>query len=178
MFEETREAAIPHLRQLLGVAAEAAPAIHRLRLREQMIQTGARVELVGASPAFLQMEEQIKRAAAQASGPVLITGERGSGKELAAWAIHCWSDRRAKPFVPVLASVFPESLLAAELFGHERHAFTGATQAREGKFLAADGGTLFLDEVGDLPVEAQAALLRVIQWGELQPVGRDPYAPG
>jgi DNA-binding NtrC family response regulator len=75
--------------------------------------------------------------------------------------------------VPVLASVFPESLLAAELFGHERHAFTGATQAREGKFQAADGGTLFLDEVGDLPVEAQAALLRVVDRGEVQRLGRD-----
>jgi len=162
-----------HVHQLQDLAAEAVPALHRLLLREQMAQAGVPIDIVGASPAFLELERQIKLVARSASRSVLITGERGSGKELAARAIHYWSDRRDKPFVPVLVSGLAESVLAAELFGHEKYAFTDAKKARPGKFLAAEGGTLFLDEVGDLPAEAQAALLRAIQWGEIQPVGRD-----
>lgn len=162
-----------HLRQLEGLAAEAIPAIHRLLLREWMAQAGAPLDMVGVSPTFLDLERQIKLVAASASRSVLVTGERGSGKELAARAIHFWSDRRNKPFVPVLVSGLTESLVAAELFGHEKYAFTDAKQARKGKFLAAEGGTLFLDEVGDLSPAVQAALLRVIQWGEIQPLGRD-----
>jgi transcriptional regulator with GAF, ATPase, and Fis domain len=162
-----------HVRQLQGLAVETVLAIHRLLFREQMAQAGAPMDLVGLSPAFIELERQIRLAAAYASGSVLIIGERGSGKELTARAIHYWSDRRNKPFVPVLASAFAESLFPDELFGHEKHSFTGAEKARKGKFLAAKGGTLFLDEVGDLPPAVQAALLRVIQWGEIQPLGRD-----
>ncbi len=162
-----------HVRQLQGLAAEAVPAIHRLLLREQMERAGVRADIVGASPAFLELERQIRLVARSASRSALITGERGSGKELAARAIHFWSDRRDKPFVSVLVSGLAESVLAAELFGHEKYAFTDAKKVRPGKFLAAEGGTLFLDEVGDLPAEAQAALLRAIRWGEIQPVGRD-----
>jgi two-component system response regulator HydG len=162
-----------HLRDLLGVAAEAVPAIDRLMLREQMVLEGVEMEMIGISTAFLNLERQLKLAAASASRSVLISGERGSGKELAARAIHCWSDRRDKPFVPVLAPALTESLVADELFGHERCAFTGAGKARPGRFLAANGGTLFLDEIGDLPPMVQVTLLRVIECGEIQPLGRD-----
>jgi|GEM_PF-1253306 len=162
-----------HVRQLQGLVAEAVPAIHRLLLREQMARAGVQADIVGASPAFLELERQIKLVARSASRSVLITGERGSGKELTARAIHYWSDRRDKPFVSVLVSGLAESVLAAELFGHEKYAFTDAKKPRPGKFLAAEGGTLFLDEVGDLSLAVQAALLRAIQWGEIQPIGRD-----
>jgi DNA-binding NtrC family response regulator len=168
----------PHLDQLESLAAEMVPAIQRLLLKEQMIQVGTPiVDIVGASAPFLELERQIRRIAAHAKGPVLITGERGSGKELAAWAIHCWSERRGKPFVPVLASAVAESLFVDELFGHERHSFTGATRERLGKFKAAEGGTLFLDEIGDLTPEVQSALLRVIEKGELPRIGRDLPLP-
>ncbi|MCS6806270.1 MAG: sigma-54-dependent Fis family transcriptional regulator [Acidobacteriota bacterium] len=159
--------------QLEELAAEAVAAINRLLLKEWMAHGGAWVEIVGASPAFVALERQLKQVAGSASRSVLLSGERGSGKELAARAIHYWSERRDKPFVPVLVSAMTESMVADELFGHERYAFTDAKQARKGKFRAADGGTLFLDEVGDLSPAVQAALLRAIQWGEIQPGGRD-----
>jgi two-component system response regulator HydG len=104
---------------------------------------------------------------------VLITGERGSGKELAARAIHAWSSRRQQPFVPVLMSGLPDTLAADELFGHERNAFTGAEQRRLGKFEAAAGGTVFLDEVADINLNVQASLLRIVERNELSRLGRD-----
>jgi two-component system response regulator HydG len=162
-----------HRIQLQNLAGEVVSAIRRLLLREQMTRSGAPVEMVGASPAFLDLERHVYLAAADPRAPVLITGERGSGKELAAWAIHCWSDRRDKPFMPMLASGFTESLVIDELFGHEKHAFTGAAQERSGKFKAAEGGTLFMDEVADMSPPIQAALLRVLERGELQRIGRD-----
>jgi DNA-binding NtrC family response regulator len=164
----------PHLDQLESLAAEMVPAIQRLLLKEKMAQVGAPiVEIVGASAPFLELERQIRLAAGQSLSPVLITGERGSGKELTAWAIHSLSKRRDKPFVPVLASAFTESLFADELFGHMKHAFTGATEARKGKFVAAEGGSIFFDEVGDLPLGIQVALFRAIERGEIQPIGHD-----
>ncbi|MBI3950658.1 MAG: sigma-54-dependent Fis family transcriptional regulator [Acidobacteria bacterium] len=161
------------LRQLQDLAAEAVPAIDRLLLREQMAWAGTPMEIVGVSRAFLELEQQIKQIAACSHAPVLIVGERGSGKELTAWAIHCWSDRRDKPFVPVLAAAFAESLFADELFGHERYAFTDAVQERLGKFQAADGGTIFFDEIADMSPAVQAALLRIIERGELPRIGCD-----
>lgn len=162
----------PYLQQLHDLASELVPAVFRQILRQQMAQLGAPVEIMGCSTSFLMLERQI-RMAAQSKSPVLITGERGSGKELTAWAIHCWSDRRDQPFVPVLASTFAESLFADELFGHERYAFTGAASERRGKFKAAEGGTIFLDEVGDMTPVVQSALLRIIERGELSRIGRD-----
>jgi transcriptional regulator with GAF, ATPase, and Fis domain len=162
-----------HISQLQNLAAETVPAINRLLLKEKMAQVGALVEVVGVSAPFLELERQIRLAAINSRSPVLITGERGSGKELTAWAIHCWSDRRNQAFVPVLASAFAPSLYADELFGHERHAFTGADSERRGKFKAAEGGTIFLDEVGELHPEVQSALLRTIERGELPRIGRD-----
>ncbi|MEK6285795.1 MAG: sigma-54-dependent Fis family transcriptional regulator [Acidobacteriota bacterium] len=162
-----------HLQKLQTMAIDIVIAIERLVLREDAAKSGTPLDIVGVSPAFLDLERQIKRAAANSSGAVLITGERGSGKELASRAIHSWGKRRGKPFIPVLASTLTESLFADELFGHTKHAFTGAHQSRSGKFLAADGGTLFLDEVGDMPAVIQSSLLRVIERGEVTRVGCD-----
>jgi two-component system nitrogen regulation response regulator GlnG len=103
--------------------------------------------------------------------PVLITGESGTGKELVAHAIHAASPRVERPFIAVNAAAIPRELLESELFGHERGAFTGATSSRAGRFREASGGTLFLDEIGDMAVDLQAKLLRVLQSGEVTPVG-------
>src|SRR6185295_8979095 len=101
----------------------------------------------------------------------LIEGQSGVGKELIARAIHGQGDRRAKPFVAVNCGALPENLVESILFGHEKGAFTGATEKHLGKFVEASGGTLFLDEVGELPMAAQVKLLRAIQEGEVEPVG-------
>ncbi|MFI5372509.1 MAG: sigma-54-dependent transcriptional regulator [Candidatus Eisenbacteria bacterium] len=126
--------------------------------------------LVGRSPALRLLLDQIALAG-PAPARVLIRGEHGSGKELVARALHAASPRRERPFVAVNCSAIPEELFESELFGHERGAFTGATQARRGRFEEADGGTLLLDEVADLSTRAQTKLLRVLQEGELTRVG-------
>jgi two-component system nitrogen regulation response regulator GlnG len=130
--------------------------------------------LVGQSPAMLDTLKLIGRVAASEAA-VLILGESGTGKELIARAIHYHSRRREGPFVAVNMSAIPSELIEAELFGHERGAFTGATEARSGRFREAHGGTLLLDEIGDLPLTLQAKLLRVLQEREVTPLGgREP----
>ncbi|MCB1475832.1 MAG: sigma-54-dependent Fis family transcriptional regulator, partial [Rhodobiaceae bacterium] len=109
--------------------------------------------------------------AARSNIPIIIEGESGVGKELVARAIQGTSARAGKPFVPVNCGAIPENLVESTLFGHEKGAFTGATEKRTGKFSEAHGGTLFLDEVGELPPEAQVKLLRALQEGEIDPVG-------
>lgn len=133
-------------------------------------ELGGEEEMVGSSPAMRQVRELIERVA-PTDARVLITGESGTGKELAASAIHRLSPRAGESFIRVNCAAIPRDLVESELFGHERGAFTGATERRRGRFELADNGTLLLDEVGDLGAEAQAKLLRVLETGEIERVG-------
>jgi len=126
--------------------------------------------IVGRSPAMLEVFDRVRRVAAT-DATVLIRGESGTGKELVARAIHEQGARREGPFIAVNCAAIPENLIEAELFGHEKGAFTGALQRKEGLLAAASGGTLFMDEVGELAPGVQARLLRVLQEGEIRPVG-------
>ena len=127
-------------------------------------------EILGESPALVRLLDQVGQVAATDS-TVLIHGETGTGKELVARAIHGRSPRRERPLIKINCAALPRDLVESELFGHEKGAFTGATQLRRGRFELADGGTLFLDEVGELPLETQAKLLRVLQEQEFERVG-------
>jgi formate hydrogenlyase transcriptional activator len=139
-------------------------------LREEIDKASMFEEIVGTSPALKSVLSRISKVAPSDS-TVLIMGETGTGKELVARAIHRRSDRASRAFVSVNCSAIPRDLIASELFGHEKGAFTGATQQRMGRFELASGGTIFLDEVGELPVETQIALLRVLQEHEFERVG-------
>ncbi len=141
-----------------------------LALRDEVDRVSMFEEIVGTSPALQAMLSRAIKVAATDS-TVLITGETGTGKELVARAIHRRSDRVSRPFVGVNCAAIPRDLIASELFGHEKGAFTGATQQRLGRFELANGGTIFLDEVAELPVETQIALLRVLQEQEFERVG-------
>ncbi|HEX9249130.1 MAG TPA: sigma 54-interacting transcriptional regulator [Gemmatimonadaceae bacterium] len=141
-----------------------------LALREEIDRSLMFEEIVGASAALRGVLAQVTKVAPTDS-TVLILGETGTGKELIARAIHKRSSRRARAFIRVNCAAIPASLIASELFGHEKGAFTGAVQRRLGRFEAADGGTIFLDEIGDLPAEMQIALLRVLQEREIERVG-------
>ena len=141
-----------------------------IALREEIDKTSMFEEIVGASPALRTVLSRISKVAPSDS-TVLITGETGTGKELVARAIHRRSNRASRAFVSVNCAAVPRDLIASELFGHEKGAFTGATQQRLGRFELANGGTLFLDEVGELPAETQIALLRVLQEHEFERVG-------
>lgn len=129
-----------------------------------------RQSFIGQSYPFLDAIEQAGRAAAL-DRPVLVIGERGTGKELIAQRLHHLSPRWDKPLVTMNCAALPETLIEAELFGHEAGAFTGATRARAGRFEEADGGTLFLDELGTLSMAAQERLLRVVEYGEVTRIG-------
>jgi len=130
------------------------------------------MELVGNGPAMRSLQSNIDSVAAS-SAPVVVTGETGVGKELVARAIHARGARRNKPFVAVNTSAIPQELLEGEVFGHVRGGFTGAIQSRKGLLTEADGGTMLLDEIGDMPIGLQAKLLRVLQFGDVRPVGSD-----
>ena len=129
-------------------------------------------EIIGVSPQLRQVLHKIEQVAPTPT-TVLILGETGTGKELFARAIHHLSDRQGRPLVKVNCAALPGGVVESELFGHEKGAFTGASSKRAGRFALADGGTIFLDEVGDLPMDVQAKLLRVLQEGEFEPVGGD-----
>jgi transcriptional regulator with GAF, ATPase, and Fis domain len=139
-------------------------------LREDIHKTSMFEEIVGTSRALQTVLSHISKVALS-DCTVLITGETGTGKELVARAIHRRSNRASRAFVSVNCAALPRNLIASELFGHEKGAFTGATQQRLGRFELANGGTLFLDEVGELPPETQIALLRVLQEHEFERVG-------
>jgi formate hydrogenlyase transcriptional activator len=141
-----------------------------LVLREDIDRSSMFEEIVGSSTPVRQVLKQVEKVAPSDS-TVLILGETGTGKELIARALHRRSKRASKAFVRVNCAAIPQSLIASELFGHEKGAFTGALQRRAGRFEAADGGTLFLDEIGDLPMDTQIALLRVLQEKEFERVG-------
>ncbi len=130
------------------------------------------IGLVGNSSAMGELRRQIRRFATSRS-PVLVTGDSGTGKELVARALHAGGDKANAPFVAVNAACLKGSLLQSELFGHERGAFTGAIAPRRGLFELADRGTLFIDEIGELDVATQAELLRVLECGEVRPVGAE-----
>jgi two-component system response regulator HydG len=152
-------------------AAERRRLIDRAHLLEQKLEQQEKFgELIGNSPSMREVY-RLAVGVAPTSSTVLILGESGTGKELTARAIHQHSPRAGRPFVAVNCSAIPVELVESELFGHVRGAFTGATATREGLFEAANQGTIFLDEVGDLPLQAQVKLLRVLQEGEIKRVG-------
>ena len=139
-------------------------------LSEPGVRSSDRIHMVGQSPIFLRMLEQLKLAAA-ADAPILLQGETGTGKDLAANFIHQHSSRCNKPFLTLDCTVLTESLFEAEVFGHERGAFTGSVGEKQGLFEVVNGGTLFLDEIGEMPAQLQAKLLRVLETGEYRRVG-------
>jgi formate hydrogenlyase transcriptional activator len=150
--------------------AEERLRLENVALREEIDKASMFEEIVGTSPALKAVLSRISKVAPSDS-TVLITGETGTGKELVARAIHRRSKRASRAFVSVNCAAIPRDLIASELFGHEKGAFTGATQQRLGRFELASGGTLFLDEVGELPAETQIAFLRVLQEHEFERVG-------
>jgi formate hydrogenlyase transcriptional activator len=156
--------------------AEERMRSENVALREEIDRSSMFEEIVGSSVALRNVLSQVAKVA-RSDSTVLILGETGTGKELIARAIHKRSNRSTKAFIRVNCAAIPPSLIASELFGHEKGAFTGALQRRAGRFESADGGTIFLDEVGDLPVEAQVALLRVLQEREFERVGSSRPIP-
>ena len=150
--------------------AEDRTRNENVALREDIVRSSMFEEIVGSSEPLRHVLVQVSKVAPTDS-TVLVLGETGTGKELIARAIHNRSKRSNRAFIRVNCAAIPSSLIASELFGHERGSFTGATQRRLGRFESADGGTIFLDEVGDLPPETQVALLRVLQEWEFERVG-------
>ena len=155
---------------LLALASALELRQARRETRTLRADLGLASEMIGNSPALRRVREMIEKVA-PSDARVLITGESGTGKELVAAAIHAGGSRKDRPFVRVNCAAIPRDLVESEMFGHERGAFTGATDRRIGRFELADRGTLLLDEVGDLGAEAQAKLLRAIESGEIERVG-------
>jgi two-component system nitrogen regulation response regulator NtrX len=176
--ESTKRGAVDFLEKPLQrerLLVSVANALSRRRLERENVSLKKRVAMedvfVGVSPAVRRLREQIARAA-PSDATVLITGESGTGKELIAREIQRLSKLASGPFVTVNCAAIPEELIESELFGHEKGSFTGAVRRQIGKFVEADGGTIFLDEIGDMSARAQAKVLRVLQEGEVEPVGQ------
>jgi predicted ATPase/GAF domain-containing protein len=170
--ELERQLAETELRNALAEVERLKNQLHaeNLYLQEEIRHEHNFEEIVGNSPALLELLRQVERIA-QADTTVLIAGETGTGKELIARALHDRSTRRKRPLVKINCGAISAGLVESELFGHLKGAFTGALERRIGRFELADGGTLFLDEVGELPLDTQVKLLRVLQEGEFEPVG-------
>jgi two-component system nitrogen regulation response regulator NtrX len=175
--QATREGAFHFLEKPLSpetvlVTLKGALEVSRARAlsRSLAVELGPGAELVGSTPTIKRVRDLVKRVA-PTDARVLITGESGTGKELVATAIHELSGRRGGPLIRVNSAAIPRDLVESEMFGHEKGAFTGATERRRGRFELAHGGTLFLDEVADLGAEAQAKLLRALESGEVERVG-------
>jgi two-component system nitrogen regulation response regulator NtrX len=181
--EAVRRGAINFLEKPLDdnhvlVTLRAAIRERRLALQNTALkkQLGSRWELVGESEAMQRLKRQVEQVAG-AEASVLITGENGTGKEVVARNLHLLGPRASEPFVTVNCAAIPEELIESELFGHEKGSFTGANERRTGHFEAADGGTLFLDEIGDMPLEAQAKVLRALENHEVTRVGASETIP-
>ena len=163
--------------RVIGHIAEHRALRQELEEARKMVASrDAGAPIIGHTPGMQQLIERINTVA-QSDAPVLIRGESGTGKELIAHTLHARSPRKNAPFVAVNCAAFPETLIEAELFGHERGAFTGAVRKREGRFKAADGGTLLLDEVAEIPLPVQAKLLRVLEEGVIEPLGTNTSVP-
>jgi two-component system nitrogen regulation response regulator NtrX len=175
--ESTRRGAVdflekPPQRERILVSLRNALSRNQLRAENERLRTALEEEsvLVGKAAPMLKLREEVARAA-PTSATVLIMGESGTGKELVAREIHKGSRVVNGPFIEVNCAAIPEELIESELFGHEKGSFTGAVRRQTGKFVEADGGTIFLDEVGDMSTRAQAKVLRVLEAGEVEPVG-------
>ncbi len=165
------------LELVVGRALEGVTLRRDLKLLQEHVSGAYAFENIVGKSAAMQRVFDVVRKVADTDLTVLIRGPSGTGKELVANAIHWRSPRRSKPFVKVNCAAFARDLVESELFGHEKGAFTGATSAREGKFEVADGGTLLLDEIGDMPLETQAKILRVLQEREFERVGGNRTLP-
>jgi len=167
----TKPVDVKRLRLLVDKALERGAVLKEVKLlRHQVRHLGRFGRLVGATPAMKEVY-RLMELAAPSTAPVLIWGESGTGKELAARTIHELSPRKQGPFVPINCAAIPETLLESEIFGHEKGAFTGATERRMGCFELADGGTIFLDEVAEMKVPTQAKFLRILQEGSFRRLG-------
>ena len=162
----------PPQRERILVSIANALSRNRLRAENERLRTALDEEsvLVGRSAPMLRLRQEIVRAA-PTGATVLIMGESGTGKELVAREVHQASRVAGGPFIQVNCAAIPEELIESELFGHEKGSFTGAVRRQTGKFVEADGGTIFLDEVGDMSARTQAKVLRVLEAGEVEPVG-------
>jgi len=158
------------IEEAVAMTQRALDHTRKKNVNSQSDQPDKAQEIIGEAPAMQEVFRAIGRLS-QSNISVLINGESGTGKELVAQALHRHSPRRDKPFIPLNVAAIPKELIESELFGHEKGAFTGATQQRVGRFEQADGGTLFLDEIGDMPAETQTRLLRVLSDGEFYRVG-------
>src|ERR1019366_8411476 len=158
------------LKELIAIVGRALPEPKEKRPAAAKPDDFDSIPLVGRSPAMQEIYRVLARLM-QTDLTVMITGESGTGKELVAKALHDYGKRGAGPFVAINMAAIPRDLIESELFGHERGAFTGATNRTQGRFEQGNGGTLFLDEIGDMPPEAQTRLLRVLQEGEFTSVG-------